>query len=456
MSHVQTFIDSLLPGNYALTKSMELTKESRCGTLWYTKKFLVLYYYVFLSEDIQTLAYINKATAIFDRYLDSLPPRVREDARAFFDPDNPAINLKSDLFKSFSAFAGQLEFQSAEERDTYYQNAKLCYFTLLMDSGGQRGVKKMLKEALQRPGFIYSEAAIQAELLDAAIRTAVEDCLSEGKIKDNSVKYLLSAEAMERITASAYEYTLSYEEALGIVREFPKASPKYRSIENDMVAFIRNERQVLYYYGYFHSKSLGATDLEFSSLTPVGELALEANAPEFLALWEHQKIKMISQPPTVTIDNLPSGLTDPERFSISFTPYRNILGHLLRQGRLDIPQYQYVVSRRSHNIPEEDWVAMEDELLSPSALPDIQRTVHDFGRISDRNSYDSAKELKKYLMGLLDNLKLDRGTNPLGVCSYRNGTALLHEENGLSLLFQLCDRLCDYKTTRYGTLFLRC
>jgi len=456
VSHVQAFIDSLLPGNYALTKSMELTKESRCGTLWYTKKFLVLYYYVFLSDDIQTRAYIDKAVAIFDRYIDSLPEKVQGDARLFFYPENPAINLKSDLFKSFSAFAGQLEFQSAEERDAYYQNAKLCYFTLLMDSGGQRGVKKMLKVALQRPGFVYSEAAIQAELLDAAIRTAVEDCLNEGKIKDNSVKYLLSAEAMERITASAYEYTLSYEEAVVIVAEFPKASPKYRSIENDMVAFIRNERQVLYYYGYFHSKSLGATDLEFSSLTPVGELALEANAPEFLALWEHQKIKMISQPPTVTIDNLPSGFPDPARFSISFTPYRNILGHLLRQGRLDIPQYQYVTSRRSHNIPEEDWIAMEDELLSPSTFPEIQRTVHDFGRISDRNSYDSSKELKKYLMGLLDNLKLDRGTNPLGVCSYRNGTALLHDENGLSLLLQLCDRLCDYKTIRYDSLFLRC
>lgn len=94
MSRVQAFIESLLPGNYALTKSMELTKEKRCGTLWYTKKFLVLYYYVFLSEDIRTRAYIDKAAKIFDRYIESLPPAVQADARDFFYPENPAINLK--------------------------------------------------------------------------------------------------------------------------------------------------------------------------------------------------------------------------------------------------------------------------------------------------------------------------------------------------------------------------
>ena len=32
------FLESLLPGNYALTKSMELTKVQDSGTLWYTKK----------------------------------------------------------------------------------------------------------------------------------------------------------------------------------------------------------------------------------------------------------------------------------------------------------------------------------------------------------------------------------------------------------------------------------
>lgn len=37
----ESFYSSVLPGNYALTKSMELTRETTSGTLWYTKKFLV-------------------------------------------------------------------------------------------------------------------------------------------------------------------------------------------------------------------------------------------------------------------------------------------------------------------------------------------------------------------------------------------------------------------------------
>ena len=49
MALYDDFYESLLPGNYALTKSMELTKVSNSGTLWYTKKFLTLYYFIFLS-----------------------------------------------------------------------------------------------------------------------------------------------------------------------------------------------------------------------------------------------------------------------------------------------------------------------------------------------------------------------------------------------------------------------
>ena len=52
MPTYQDFINRLLPGKYALTKSMELTKVTTSGTLWYTKKFVVLYYFVFLSNDM--------------------------------------------------------------------------------------------------------------------------------------------------------------------------------------------------------------------------------------------------------------------------------------------------------------------------------------------------------------------------------------------------------------------
>lgn len=80
------FFDTLLPGNYALTKSMELTRVTNSGTLWYTKKFLTLYYYVFLSNDIETSAYRPAVVEIFDRYIASLPEAVRESAERFSTP----------------------------------------------------------------------------------------------------------------------------------------------------------------------------------------------------------------------------------------------------------------------------------------------------------------------------------------------------------------------------------
>ncbi|HOO06823.1 MAG TPA: hypothetical protein PLH83_10110, partial [Ruminococcus sp.] len=46
MSLYSDFYSRLLPGNYALTKSMELTKIHNSGTLWYTKKSLTLYYFI--------------------------------------------------------------------------------------------------------------------------------------------------------------------------------------------------------------------------------------------------------------------------------------------------------------------------------------------------------------------------------------------------------------------------
>lgn len=95
------FANSLLPGNYALTKSMELTKVQNSGTLWYTKKFLTLYYYIFLSNDIMTKTYQQKVIEIFDDFINSLPSEVQENAERYFYPENEAINFKSEHFNLF-------------------------------------------------------------------------------------------------------------------------------------------------------------------------------------------------------------------------------------------------------------------------------------------------------------------------------------------------------------------
>lgn len=167
---------SLLPGNYALTKSMELTKVQNSGTLWYTKKFLTLYYYIFLSNDIMTKTYQQKVIEIFDDFINSLPSEVQENAERYFYPENEAINFKYEHFNLFSNFASYNIFENQDERNSYYQSAKKYYFSLLMGSGGQSGVKKMLKEAVQEPGFVYSRKNIDniilSAVIDVCIRTA--------------------------------------------------------------------------------------------------------------------------------------------------------------------------------------------------------------------------------------------------------------------------------------------
>lgn len=50
MDIIKSFIENITPSNYFITKSMEMSKVKSSGTLWYTKKFLVLYDAIFISK----------------------------------------------------------------------------------------------------------------------------------------------------------------------------------------------------------------------------------------------------------------------------------------------------------------------------------------------------------------------------------------------------------------------
>ncbi len=454
MSLYEDFTGTLLPGNYALTKSMELTKKDSSGTLWYTKKFLVLYYYIFLTDDIFTKTYIKEATAAFDHYIETMYEDVKETAHQYFYPDNPGINMKDPAFKTFAAFAGKTDFETKKERQKYIQDARKYYFALLMGSGGQSGVKKSLKEYLSREQFAYSQENIKKALKASAIRVCVKEGKQGGQIRDNSLKYLLSEKAMEELRGISQKRDVTAKDVKEIMEKYPHPAPNFLGIANDMPAFIRNERQILYYYGYFHSKTTGAQDFEFSSLTPVGELALRANDTEFLALWEHQKIKMISQPPVVELTQIGHDETAADAFALSFTPYSDILSHLHRNETLTLEQYQYIVSRKKWTIPQKAWEKGETQLLS--RLPDIKNIVAAFGRQSDHASNDSRKELLKYILGIRRDLPRDASHNPLNLCRFgRDGLECVNKQ-GLTLLYKIYGALDAYKQTRYGSLFALC
>ncbi|MCL2198664.1 MAG: HNH endonuclease [Defluviitaleaceae bacterium] len=403
MAGFDDFFGNILPGNYFLTKSMELTKARESGTLWYTKKFLVFYYYIFLTNKIETTEYQREIVDIFDNYIASLSGDVRDRAREFFYPqgERGCSNLKGGGFRYFSDFCGISRFDNDNEKKAFYEAAKKYYFAFLMGSGGQSGVKAEIKRNLYKPDFDMTK-------LDEVIISY-----------DNTVTNL-------------------------------------SGIKNDYHAFLRNERQVLYFLGYFHSKTSGAKDREFSSLTPVGELALKANFDEFLALWEHQKIKMVSQPPTIEIEGV--FVEAPERFAISFSPYYDILTWLLTNSDIKKDEYKYILSRKSSRFSGNEWQDIAAVACEEDNYDKLVAHINALGRTRDIKTEDFNKELSKYLLGLRDDLQNDGGTNYYGVCkdTAKAGKYELTEREKLQNILTIYTAIEEYKKQKYEALHKKC
>lgn len=394
---MSTFVDvfkrQLLPGNYFLTKSMELSKLEDSGTLWYTKKFIVLYYYIFLKNNITNTATAREICDIFDSYIDSMPASMQAKAKDYFYCSQPTADLRSSSFKFFDAFAGTVTFQNPSDEIAYREMAKKYYMAFLMESGGQAGVKKHIKDEMYKAGFCFSQI-------------------------DNIIN------------------------SFGI-----PSGATLTSIKNDFMAFVRNERQILFYYGFFHSKSLGANDREFSSLTPVGKLSIKATYFDLIALWEHQKLKMVSQPVTCDIQNLAGLHADPSKFMINRSPYLTLLYWLRHRQYISLTEYAYLASRTSTVLTP----SQMDDLVAN--LDDIGQVVEGFNRRGDKkNSADYLKELKKYFLGIWE-LKEDKGDNPFVVCEYKSrlnpSEFRVTNQTNLASLVSLYSLIDDYKLREY-------
>ena len=161
---------------------------------------------------------------------------------------------------------------------------------------------------------------------------------------------------------------------------------------SDVHSTLRNNRQMFYYYGFmymFESKKV-----EEYSLTQIGLLLLNANWNELSIVMEHQKIKMISQPPNISINGVANEGYNTDFFEIEVNPYLKILKYIQKYGYIDRLHFQYVVSR---NVPlDTNFELMKEQILGIS-------------RAGDNNTEDFSKELKKYLYGLSEssNDKID-------------------------------------------------
>lgn len=409
------FIENMIPGNYFITKSMELTKSKASGTLWYTKKFIVLYYYIFLNDNITTLAVAEDICKIFDNYINSLPEELREEAIGFFYASESVADLRSKSFRLFGDFAGQVKFASDTEKVTYYESAKKYYFAFLMESGGQSGVNKWIKAHLYTPDFCYSN-------IDKIIIEWVENNINNPDVRRTHLAKYKNGDKNAAVSG----------------------------MRNDYMAFVRNERQLLFYYGFFHSKSNGSNDREFSSLTPIGELAVNSNYYELIAIWEHQKIKMLSQPVNIDIRGLANSMiSSTDKFAVNLNPYLTILKSLKDAMGFSKEAYQYIISR----LPEYPSDGID---VSESFIKAVTKNVLKFKRKADVATEDFNKELLKYILGIRSDLAKDKGSNPLGLCSWSSKGISITDQNKLDRFIEICSILSEYKKEKYKELFQIC
>lgn len=399
MGITNKFKEMTLPGNYFITKSMELSKISDSGTLWYTKKFLVLYYYVFLSDIITTEEFQREIINIFDNYIDSLPSELKQTAEEYFYSNDLIINYKDEGFKTYNEFKKVIAYEDREKEISYDQLARKYYFAFLMNSGGQSGAKKEIKRYLFQSGYF-------------------------------------DLDVIKNIIADYYDVELD--------------SKKVTEQVNDYMAFLRNERQILYYYGYFHSKTSGSHDYEFSSLTPIGELALKANFYEFLVVWEHQKIKMVSQPVTIDMQKLANLSVDSSKFGINYSPYFTILKWINKMGEIEKDVYNTLISRTKENL-----LVLDDEYTTLiEHKNEIKTRIEGLGRSGDVNVEDFQKELKKYILGINDSQVLDQHLNPINVVKFSSGKLVINNRNKFDKLFMVYDKIDKYKRFTYKEILL--
>lgn len=391
---MNNIINSILPGNYWLTKSMEFSKLNSSGSLWYLKKWFVYYYYIFLKDNIYDNDYIE-ISQIFTDYIESLPQDNKDEAFSFFFQ----VDIREKDFLKFSDFIQYNgSFNDAQEEKKFLISAKRFYFMYLMNLGGQSGYKLMIKNKL-----------LEFKTYETIVKEITTIIINDGN-NNNKVAEQLS--------------------------DFPAA--------------IRNERQIYFYYGFFHGKE--SKDLSgFYNLTPIGKAVLKANFAELIIIWEHQKIKMISQSPVADIQNL-TNVSNPESFSIQNNPYITLLKIIESKNEITDEQYQYVISKINNN--------SDLNFIINKVLGNIKNELKfknkaiSFNRDRETKTEDFDKELKKFILGICEAPK-DNNCNPMSCLTWlNNGKIKVSNERRFSYIVSNYSIFLNYLNEEYNYQYL--
>ena len=378
---IDDFIDKVLPGNYWLTKSYEFSKKTTSGTLWYMKKWIVYYYYIFMKESMHQ-SDIDEIKTIFDEFIGSLNTSVYDDAHDFFYK----IDIRS-TFTTLSTFKNTNRvFEDDQEKKLFELKAKKFYFAYIMDLGGQAGYKKEIKEKVDNEHYSFEDCEI----------------FLDGLITNKKVELATELIAKRK-------------------KEIIKEIKKINDVMPDYHASYRNERQLFFYYGFFHGKY--SADLSgFYKLTSIGNSVLKSNFHELILIWEHQKLKMISQAPVNDIQNLEKqDDLNYNSFGILSHPYNKLLEIINDRESISLDEYQYIISKIKND--SENYSELFDE-----SIDSYISKAESFDRRGDLGSADFRKELIKYILGICE-LPKDKDTNYFKFISW-------FDDMGISVLDQ--------------------
>lgn len=381
-------------GNYWLTKSMEFNKVKSAGTLWYLKKWITYYYFIFMKDNLFDSDY-KMIASIFTNYIDSLPNDIRDKASEFFFEKDIRISG----FMTFQKFIkNKPSFSNKNEEQLFLLKAKKFYFIYIMNIGGQAKYKALTLQLIQDGvGFI--------ETLDKVKRKMLADGNNEDKFR--------------------------------------------QEIESDFHAAIRNERQIFFYYGFFHGREEASLN-GFYNLTPVGRTVINANFHELVIVWEHQKIKMISQSPVSDIQNLKTTYSS-DFFGVNYHPYFDLLKSIKELKVVNFSEYMFAISKSKTTFPIEE-IIQTLKVNKINSLREYQKVANSFQRKADVEKEDFQKELKKYVLGIYEHesYKQDLGLNPYSSIGMSTNYEICIKNNAkFDFTFDLYSKITAYLDSQY-------
>ena len=129
---------------------MEFSKKTTSGTLWYLKKWIVYYYYIFMKESMHQ-SDIDEIKTIFNEFINSLDSSVQDEARDFFY----TIDIRN-TFTTLSTFKNTTRvFEDDQEKKLYELKAKKFYFAYIMNLGGHASYKMAFKEKVDKEHYSF-------------------------------------------------------------------------------------------------------------------------------------------------------------------------------------------------------------------------------------------------------------------------------------------------------------